>query len=315
METKLISIIIPVYNTEKYIKRCLESVIAQTYSNLEIIVVDDGSKDRSSIIIDDYAKKDNRIKPLHIENHGVSYARNYALKHIHGEYVTFLDSDDYLPIDSIEIRYKGIDKNIDAVFGGFKICGDNSNGKEIKVKQEQIISLDYNIGISSEYGIASVWGGLFFAKLFNNITFSEKLYVGEDLMVINQIYLKCRLVKIVPNIIYYYQENEVSATKKPFTERRYTEVYAREGVAEMYENYPKIQKEYWGMYLRTCISQYCFILKSGLYESEYLLDLLKRMRKKIRYLFYINNRKSLMYYLIIVISPKLFMRLYKWKNS
>ena len=102
MRTPLISVIIPVYNVEKYLRRCLDSVIAQTYQNLEIICVDDGSIDDSGKICDQYAVRDARIKVIHQENQGLSAARNRGLDAAEGEYIAFVDSDDYI----LEDMYK-----------------------------------------------------------------------------------------------------------------------------------------------------------------------------------------------------------------
>ena len=99
----LISIIIPVYNVENYVERCLESVLNQTYTNLEIIIIDDGSTDKSSKICEKYKKKDKRIKLSKISNKGTSYARNYAIKKAKGKYINFIDSDNYIESNMIEI--------------------------------------------------------------------------------------------------------------------------------------------------------------------------------------------------------------------
>lgn len=96
MEEKKISIIIPAYNVEKYIAKCLHSVINQSYKNLDVIVVDDGSKDRTGCIIDDYSAKDNRIRAVHQPNGGLPNARNTGMKYANGDYVMFLDSDDWI---------------------------------------------------------------------------------------------------------------------------------------------------------------------------------------------------------------------------
>ena len=106
MNTPLITVIIPVYQVENYIKRCIESVISQTYSNLEILLVDDGTLDDSAKICQEYADKDSRITVLHKKNGGLSDARNYALNIMNGEYVTFIDSDDYVTVYYVEHLYK-----------------------------------------------------------------------------------------------------------------------------------------------------------------------------------------------------------------
>lgn len=119
MHTPLISIIIPVYNVEPYLQRCLDSVINQTYTNLEIILVDDGSPDNCPKICDEYAAKDERIIVMHKENGGLSDARNAGTEHAHGDYIYYLDSDDELPLDSIHtfIEYARIYSEAEIIVG------------------------------------------------------------------------------------------------------------------------------------------------------------------------------------------------------
>lgn len=102
MSDELVSIIIPVYNTELYLNKCIESVISQTYKNLEIILVDDGSTDNSVEICDEYARKDNRIKVIHQKNGGQALARNTAMKYVNGDYIVYIDSDDVVSIEHID---------------------------------------------------------------------------------------------------------------------------------------------------------------------------------------------------------------------
>ena len=102
---KLITVIVPVYNVESYLKHCMETIINQTYINLEIILIDDGSTDSSGFLCDEIASSDERIVVLHKKNGGLSDARNVAIDLAKGEYITFVDSDDYLPLDSIEYLY------------------------------------------------------------------------------------------------------------------------------------------------------------------------------------------------------------------
>ena len=123
----LISIIIPAYNVEKYISKCLESIIKQTYSNIEIILVDDGSTDKTSEICDEYEKKDDRIKVIHTENRGVSEARNKGLENVKGNWITFVDSDDWIEEDFCEVLLKKIkDYDADIALCGYKRVTENS---------------------------------------------------------------------------------------------------------------------------------------------------------------------------------------------
>ena len=111
MRKTIISIIVPVYNAEKFIHVCLDSIIEQTFKDFEVVIVDDGSNDNSGAICDEYCNKDKRFKVYHRENHGVSATRNYALGKCHGDYICFLDSDDYIHSMMLEILYDNIIKS------------------------------------------------------------------------------------------------------------------------------------------------------------------------------------------------------------
>ena len=130
----LVSVIVPVYNVEKYLRQCLDSLLEQTYKNIEVVMVDDGSKDSSGKICDEYAKKYENFYAVHKENAGLGMARNTGFEHINGEYVTFLDSDDYLENDCIEILYNTLLKQqVDMCKGGFKRVIDSG---EVVSKRE-----------------------------------------------------------------------------------------------------------------------------------------------------------------------------------
>ena len=111
MEEELISIIVPVYKVEKYLDKCINSIVSQTYKNLEVILVDDGSPDSCGKMCDEWTKKDTRIKVIHKENGGLSDARNFGLDCAKGKYIQFVDSDDYIEKDMIEFLYKNLKEN------------------------------------------------------------------------------------------------------------------------------------------------------------------------------------------------------------
>lgn len=140
MGEKLVSIIIPVYNAEKYISRCLDSIINQSYKNIQIIVIDDGSTDKGVLILDKYKEDDNRISVYRTENRGVSYARNLGIEKAKGEYFVFVDADDFVQKDMIEKMYYRL------LSDGSDICVCNvwrTNGDKSKIqsnrKDEQIV--------------------------------------------------------------------------------------------------------------------------------------------------------------------------------
>ena len=125
MVTDLITIVVPVYNVEKYLRKCIDSILNQTYKNLEIILVDDGSPDNCGQICDEYAKKDNRIKVIHKENGGVSQARNVGIDNSNGEFIAFVDPDDYIEKEML-YKLKNNIENVDlSGCGSQKILGNN----------------------------------------------------------------------------------------------------------------------------------------------------------------------------------------------
>ena len=179
----LVSIIIPVYNTEKYIDRCLESVLAQTHSKLEILLVDDGSSDSSGAICDSYAKKDERVRVFHLQNGGVSSARNYGIEKASGEYIIFVDSDDWLEADAVErmverISADGVDLSVFSLT--FEYVGFSD-----KLKIYSAVYTPYEYFTDSEQNIAyicSPCNKIYRAQIMldNNIRFTPGIKYGED---------------------------------------------------------------------------------------------------------------------------------------
>lgn len=202
-----VSIIIPVYNVEKYIKDTLESVVNQSLKDIEIIVINDGSTDNSQLIIDDYCKKYKNIISIIKKNSGVSSARNTGIKIAKGKYIAFLDSDDILPKDSIELRYKAaIENNADIVTGGaFKF---NSN-REWPIKN-YFLGNGYRDVVFDEklfYTMVN-WNKLFKKELIKYIEFDERLTYGEDQVFVTKSYFKAQKVYCIDSNLYYYRERE-----------------------------------------------------------------------------------------------------------
>ena len=185
MKTDLISVVIPVYNVEKYLERCLDSILNQSYSNLQIIIVDDGSTDTSGKICDRYAMKDSRIQVFHKENGGLSDARNFGLEHICGKYVSFIDSDDYVSKDYIKYLY-GLIETVDADISACKHLESNKENYEFELtkpcgiciysREEALERLCYQKGVTT-----SAWAKLYKTQLFKSIRFPNgKLYEDES---------------------------------------------------------------------------------------------------------------------------------------
>ena len=179
MNTPIISIIVPVYNVEDYLSRCLNSVLAQKYENWECILVDDGSTDKSGSICDEYSAKDSRFISFHKPNGGVSSARNLGLNNVRGKWVFFLDSDDYLSDDFLLIPDEF--RQYDVVQKGYKIIDAVSGSeKELDVKNASLDSrrsIDY---FFVNYRNNALWDKIIRTSLVKDVFFDENISIGED---------------------------------------------------------------------------------------------------------------------------------------
>lgn len=228
---KLISIIIPVYNVENYLVNCIKSISNQSYKNLEIILIDDGSTDNSPIICDQFKKSDNRIKVLHKTNGGLSDARNIGLEISSGDYVVFVDSDDFLPNYAIEYLYRLMIANeADISVGSMVITEkseifDDSNqvNYEDKLYKNNIRILSVNEALSemfySRFFSTAAPAKMFKKKLFQGVKFPlGKLH--EDLFTIYKVIQRANKIVYGSEVVYYYYRRIGSITKSKFTANR-----------------------------------------------------------------------------------------------
>jgi glycosyltransferase involved in cell wall biosynthesis len=202
-----ISVIIPVYNSSKYLDECLKSVLSQTYTDLEIIIVDDGSNDGSSEICDKYANIDKRIIVIHKSNEGVSKARNDALKLVSGDFVTFVDSDDTLDEDMYELLVDLIIKyKADIAHCGYKhIVGDEirlvHNTQKVYI-QNQEEALQCLVG--GKLFVGSLWNKLYKASLIKDLQFRIDLKINEDILFNFEAFLKAKKIVFADYTKYNY---------------------------------------------------------------------------------------------------------------
>lgn len=222
MENSLITVIVPVYNVEKYLRKCIDSILVQTYQNLEIILVDDGSRDNSGSICDEYAKQDSRIIVIHKENGGLSDARNAALDIAKGVYITCVDSDDYLAEDYVEYLYLLLTNN-DA---DISICVF----KKVYGANEQLDNCRENISVFNDEEaleellyqrkiVPSAWCKLYRKELFAEIRYPKGLYY-EDFAVIYKLLSKCKKVVMGEMQKYYYLQRQDSIMNEEFNVKK-----------------------------------------------------------------------------------------------
>ena len=214
----MISIIIPIYNVENYIEKCIESCICQSYNNIEIIAINDGSTDSSGKIIDSYKSKDYRIKVVHKKNEGVAKARIVGLFEAKGEFVFFLDSDDTLPYNCLELLFNNIEEQkSDIAIGNYCECNPNGINNYYKYSHNNNISSEEYIKLLLLDKIPNgIWGKLYRKELFiNPIPTDFKL--GEDTTLLIQIISKVKTISFINENVYNYLQREDSAVhiKKP----------------------------------------------------------------------------------------------------
>lgn len=222
MKTKvgpLISIIIPVYNTEKYLEICLDSVTKQTYNNLDIIIVDDGSTDKSPLIIAKYAKKDKRIRFVSQKNGGVSIARNTGLSLVKGEYISIIDADDFLEYNAYEIIVNNIvEHNPNAVLFSTNYLDSKKKRWDVEGSCDgQITYLGNNIQIMELYlegHSLSVCNYVFKKSVLKGLEFQKDMRIKEDSLFALEALLRSETEVVVSTPLYNYWHHAVSATRK-----------------------------------------------------------------------------------------------------
>ncbi len=239
----LISIIVPVYNVEKYLEECIDSILAQTYREFELILVDDGSPDHSGEICDRYASQDKRIRVLHQENQGISDARNHALAVARGQYVTFVDSDDYIAPDMLELLYHNMKKENAQI----SICGtwfvyEKCSQKEgvgdtyLKMNAQEALEKIVDFGYFDE----SLCRKLFDVNLLQSIRFPSGV-LAEDILVTPKIIARANCIVYDSSPKYYYRQRQGSITKGDAFEISYVNA-TKASTAFIAEQFPDLKE-------------------------------------------------------------------------
>lgn len=263
MNKPLISIIIPCYGVEKYLDRCIESIVNQTLKNIEIILIDDKSPDKVPQICDDWAIKDERIKVIHKKkNEGLGFARNTGLEIANGDYVAFVDSDDYIDITMYETLFNKAEENgSDIVYCGIKqeirkgLFTEIRDFDKVEIFEKcSLVDLSINY-IDPQYGrclFMSVWHSIYKRNKIGNLRFySERVVCSEDLPFQIGMLLRVDKVTYIPNALYYYCFNEGSLSKT-FNFEKCFKYYTLTKILKDY--YPKsLEYHIWRFYFNYCI--------------------------------------------------------------
>ncbi len=245
---KLVSIIIPVYNVEKYLNRCVESVVNQIYKNIEIILVDDGSPDSCGKMCDEWGKKDLRIKVIHKKNGGLSDARNFGLKIATGEYVLFVDSDDWISTSMVKDMVENMEKNnVDMVICQFYLA--YANGKKIckynNIIENQIFDVRQTIKLLLDDKIITnhIWRKLYKRRLLYSNCFPIGMNY-EDIYVMPKLIFSCKKIYYTNNPYYYYFQNQNSITNTASYKNSLDHFKAKKhSFEQIIEKFPEMKQE------------------------------------------------------------------------
>lgn len=234
----LVSIIVPIYNDREYIAECVKQLCGQTYRNIEIILVDDGSTDGSGAVLDSY--EDERIRVVHKEHGGVSRARNAGLEIAQGRYIMFADADDRAASDMVERLLTcaaGEQADVavcrhEKIYPDGTAAGDGGCDEILRLSgPEALVRVNYGSGIT-----ASVWDKIYRAECLEGIRFPEDVRIGEDYSFIADVFMKAGKVVAIPDILYYYVQRRTSVCHQGFTLESY-------GVLDNYLSVYQRQKE------------------------------------------------------------------------
>lgn len=321
-KSPLISVIVPVYKVEPYLRRCVDSILSQTYTNLEIILVDDGSPDKCPAICDEYAKTDKRVKVIHKENGGLSDARNVGMAAASGEYLIFVDSDDWLENNAVE-TLSGLSRKYDAqiVIGGMQRVEDGTDriiksdadgsSKEIVMSNIQAMEDFFENGCAA-------WARLYRKEIHDKILFPAG-EINEDEAIVLKLLERCKSIVRTNQVIYNYRCRPESITTSEFSEKKLAWYrHCKDNLEWVNEHHPELepyaakrlcnsvmwslteialldnyQKE-WLNELQSCLNQY----------TKLFLDLYRSCRKEKVRLFFLRYMPFNLYRFLIKVKRK-----------
>ena len=283
---ELITVVVPVYKVEKYIERCVQSILKQTYKNIEIILVDDGSPDDCGKMCDEYAKEDSRVIVIHKENGGLSDARNAGIEKATGKYITFIDSDDYIEEDYVEFLYKLIKENEAEV----SICSHTvlyDTGLTIEKATNEFNVLDAKTTIERilyDEGIdISAWAKMYKTQLFSDTKY-PKGRLFEDSAITCKILSKCNKIAIGSVSKYYYIIRSNSITNEDFSAKKMDLITSTEEMGKcILEKYPDLQMAVNRRVMYAYLSTLSQLANSNKKypEQEVLMEYINKNRKNV----------------------------------
>lgn len=268
----MISVIIPVYNTEKYLRRCLDSVLEQTYQDFEIIIVNDCSPDNSATILNEYVCKDSRIHVIENErNAGQMVTRSVGYRAARGEFLTFLDSDDFLPSDALEVLLRAMSGEDDIVVGNLNFISCDGNVSIHKNRCYRYTSPEFVYEALLTYKLShSLCGKLFRRSLICDHTYvtASNMTNGEDALLFYQLARNVKSVNVIDAQVYNYVQNPQSSTNTYYTENKINSLF--KGLSYQYsliEKYPDLRQLFENKITRSVCMIYSFTTEKRILDK------------------------------------------------
>lgn len=320
MDKKLpeITVIVPVYNNEKYLKKCMDSIAAQTYDNYEVILINDGSTDGSGRLCDSFAEKDERISVIHQENRGLASSRKRGVDAAKGKYITFVDSDDYIAPHMLETLYNHI-SNFDMVTCGFTVVQKDGSQKTKRTFEEGYVDFCsskeaiYSF-FNRKYLYESAWGKLVRKGLYYRIDMCEGAVPGEEICTTLQLLQLSKRVRALSEPMYYYRQNEEGISRGGYTPRH------RKGLVNyinlcdsLIERFPEIKIKIGAYFCEYEMAVMTAMCRNDVYDIETINMLRSHLKRQLPKLLKSSHTK--IYYkvsaLMIIVNYKCFAFIFK----
>lgn len=267
----LVSIVVPVYNAEKYLPRCIDSILRQSYKNIELILVDDGSFDRSASICDSYALANDNVKVFHGKNSGVSAARNTGIALASGDYIGFVDADDYVDNDMYSNMVSATDMGLyDVVQCGYRLIADSVQRRECTKPEiidggEACILRIFN----PDKQISNcIWNKLFKRTVIEGIKFDEHIKIGEDLKFVIEACLCANKVRLIDSVSYTYYFRNDSAMSSGFSLKRLDDFKVNDWCFKTFANNASLQRAIKTRDAKNCVDCYYLSSLDPRFEAE-----------------------------------------------
>lgn len=275
---KLISVIVPIYNVEKYLSECIESILNQSYRYLEVILIDDGSTDQSGIICDKYSEHDSRVKVIHQKNGGAANAKNAGLMAATGIYLAFADGDDYLETDAFSYMVRLLEeRNADVVQACFrKVYRDRQSNVCATKKVLEFSPENYMRRYTTDWTCGLLWDKLYKRKLYENIFFEEGHKIDDEFFTYQGI-MRAKKIVYCPKVVYNYRQRKSSVMYAESSQQKIVLdklEYLDKRRREVISNFPKLEQSFNEHYLNMLLSlsQDSYLTSKSIREIKKLLN-------------------------------------------